>query len=137
MVRSYCRLKILWWKLQKYVATGHLTPKSDVYNFGVVLLELLSGKRAFGDKNFGRAKETLVDWTKPFLMDSRKLLRIMYSKKGAQEAAAIALRCLDNDPNNRPAMTKALAALDDVQTSTAAPRISHRAVNHKLSPHRQ
>ncbi|XP_057801808.1 probable serine/threonine-protein kinase PBL3 isoform X2 [Salvia miltiorrhiza] len=128
----------------EYVATGHLTPKSDVYSFGVVLLELLSGKRASGDENAGGAEETLVDWTKPFLTDSRKVLRIMdsrlggqYSKKGAQAAAAIALRCLDNDPKNRPAMTEVLAALDDVQTSTAAPRISHRAVNHKLSPHRQ
>ncbi|GLJ45823.1 hypothetical protein SUGI_0964280 [Cryptomeria japonica] len=34
----------------EYVATGHLTAKSDVYSYGVVLLEMLSGRRAL-DKN--------------------------------------------------------------------------------------
>ncbi|RYR70237.1 hypothetical protein Ahy_A03g016744 isoform A [Arachis hypogaea] len=34
----------------EYLATGHLTAKSDVFSFGVVLLEMLSGRRAV-DKN--------------------------------------------------------------------------------------
>ena len=128
----------------EYVATGHLNPKSDVYSFGVVLLELLSGKRAAGDENAGGAEETLVDWTKPFLTDTRKVLRIMdsrlggqYSKKGAQAAAAVALRCTDTDPRSRPVMTEVLAALLEIQKSTAAPRASARAMNHQLSPHRR
>lgn len=29
----------------EYIATGKLTEKSDVYNFGVVLLALVSGRR--------------------------------------------------------------------------------------------
>ncbi|KAL8527362.1 hypothetical protein ACS0TY_005285 [Phlomoides rotata] len=132
----------------EYVATGHLTPKNDVYSFGVVLLELLSGKRAAGDENTGGAEETLVDWAKPFLSDSRKVLRIMdsrlggqYSKKGAQAAGAIALRCLNTDPKNRPAMTEVLTAIEQVQASVSAPRTlgqvkTESSVNDKLSPHR-
>lgn len=107
-----------------------MTPKSDVYSFGVVLLELLSGKRAMGDENAGGAEETLVDWAKPFLSDSRKVLRIMdsrlggqYSRKGAQAAAAIALRCLNNDPKNRPAMTEVLASLEQLQVSANGTRM--------------
>ncbi|KAK6141766.1 hypothetical protein DH2020_024493 [Rehmannia glutinosa] len=118
----------------EYIATGHLTPKSDVYSFGVVLLELLSGKRATGDENAGGAEETLVDWAKPFLSDSRKVLRIMdsrlggqYSKKGAQTAAALALRCLQNDPKNRPPMTEVLAALEQLLALGSAPRILGQA----------
>ncbi|KAK6141763.1 hypothetical protein DH2020_024496 [Rehmannia glutinosa] len=132
----------------EYIATGHLTPKSDVYSFGVVLLELLSGKRATGDENAGGAEETLVDWAKPFLSDSRKVLRIMdsrlggqYSKKGAQTAAALALRCLQNDPKNRPPMTEVLAALEQLLALGSAPRILGQAnrenkMNDKFSPHR-
>ncbi|CAA0805899.1 Protein kinase 2A- chloroplastic [Striga hermonthica] len=132
----------------EYVATGHLTPKSDVYSFGVVLLELLSGKRAMGDDNAGGAEETLVDWAKPFLSDGRKVLRIMdsrlggqYSKKGAQAAAALALRCLHIDGRNRPSMTEVLASLEQLQALGNTPRILPHAnrencMNEKMSPRR-
>jgi hypothetical protein len=31
---------------------GHLTKMSDVYNFGVVLLEIMSGKRAIDNRSY-------------------------------------------------------------------------------------
>lgn len=118
----------------EYVATGHLTPKSDVYSFGVVLLELLSGKRAMGDENAGTAEETLVDWARPFLSDSRRVMRIMdtrlggqYSKKGAQAAAALALRCLHIDPKHRPPMQEVLTILEQIHPSKEIPR-THQQV---------
>ncbi|KAL6657222.1 hypothetical protein ACP70R_005002 [Stipagrostis hirtigluma subsp. patula] len=98
----------------EYIATGHLSVKSDVYSFGVVLLELMTGRRAL-DEARGAAAGTLVDWARPQLGDRRKVIRIMdtrlggqYPKKQAQEVAALALRCLQNDPKNRPAMADAV-----------------------------
>ncbi|KAG5629033.1 hypothetical protein H5410_000750 [Solanum commersonii] len=106
----------------EYLASGHLTPKTDVYSFGVVLLELLSGKRSTGAENAGGADEKLVEWAKPFISDSRRVLRIMdtrlggqYSKKGAQAAASLVLKCLDVDPKLRPTMDEVLATLELVQ----------------------
>lgn len=125
-----------------------MTPKNDVYTFGVVLLELLSGKRAAGDENVGGADETLVDWAKPFLNDSRKVLRIMdsrlggqYSKKEAQATAALALQCLHTDPKHRPAMSEVLEKLEQLQTIKDGPRSSPQAhaktnVFEKSSPHK-
>lgn len=120
--------------------TGHLTPKSDVYSFGVVLLELLSGKRALGDESVGGAEETLVDWARPSLNDSRRVVRIMdtrlggqYSKKGAQVAAALAYRCLHIDPKARPSMADVLATLEQLP----GPKDASRATQHKLNhPHK-
>lgn len=107
----------------EYIATGHLTPKSDVYGFGVVLLELLSGRRAMDEDGTGVGGETLVDWAKPFLSEKRVFrimdtrLRGQYSKKGAQAAAALALQCLHSDWKNRPAMTDVLVTLELLHTS--------------------
>nr|WIL59892.1 nodulation protein [Melilotus officinalis] len=113
----------------EYVATGHLTLRSDVYSFGVVLLELLTGRRVVEDDRQVYTEETLVDWAMPFLSDSRRILRIMdtklggqYSKKGAQAAAALVLKCLNNDPKHRPTMVNVLAALEALNSSNSFPR---------------
>ncbi|KAG9450823.1 hypothetical protein H6P81_010788 [Aristolochia fimbriata] len=44
---------------------GRLSVKSDVYNFGVVLLELLNARRSLGMKKVG-IEQSLVDWAKPY-----------------------------------------------------------------------
>ncbi|KAL0460905.1 UNVERIFIED_CONTAM: putative serine/threonine-protein kinase PBL3 [Sesamum latifolium] len=127
----------------EYVASGRLTPKSDVYSFGVVLLELLSGRRAMGDETLGGAEGTLVDWAKQFLGDARQFSRIMdtrlrgeYSKKGAQAASSLALRCLYNDAKNRPSMVEVLAELEQMQALQSSPqaRLEHRVKT--LSSHK-
>ncbi|RWV95987.1 hypothetical protein BHE74_00043973 [Ensete ventricosum] len=119
----------------EYIATGHLSVKSDIYSLGVVLLELLSGRRAV-DEDRGSTEEALVDWAKPFLNDKRKMLRIMdtrmegrYSKKEAQTIAALALQCLRVDPKNRPNMTDILPVLEQLRAhkDMTAPRIYSKA----------
>ena len=50
----------------EYAMTGHLLVKSDVYSYGVVLLELLSGREAVDLSREG-GKENLVTWARPLL----------------------------------------------------------------------
>ncbi|KAF2547023.1 hypothetical protein F2Q70_00019576 [Brassica cretica] len=59
----------------EYLATGHLTTKSDVSSFRVVLLELLSGRRAM-DRNRPSGERNLGEWAKPYLANKRKILRL-------------------------------------------------------------
>ncbi|CAL9079488.1 unnamed protein product [Musa textilis] len=105
----------------EYIATGRLNAKADVYSFGVLLLELLTGRRAH-DKIRVAAEQNLVDWTRPSLGDKRKLHRIIdprlegrYPKNAAHELASLALQCIRNDAKLRPNMSEVLASLEKLQ----------------------
>ncbi|OVA19573.1 Protein kinase domain [Macleaya cordata] len=105
----------------EYVATGHLYVKSDVYGFGVVVLEMLTGQRAH-DTNRPSGQHNLVDWLKPSLSNPRKLRRIMdprlegqYPAKGAIQAGQLILKCLEPDPRKRPSMNEVVEALEKIQ----------------------
>ncbi|CAL0314443.1 unnamed protein product [Lupinus luteus] len=49
----------------EYASSGKLTEKSDVFSFGVMLLELISGKRPVDLTN--TMEDSLVDWARPLL----------------------------------------------------------------------
>ncbi|OIT06379.1 PREDICTED: proline-rich receptor-like protein kinase PERK5 [Nicotiana attenuata] len=49
----------------EYASSGKLTDKSDVFSFGVVLLELITGKKPVDPSNM--VEDSLVDWAKPRL----------------------------------------------------------------------
>lgn len=123
----------------EYIATGHLYVKSDVYGFGVVLLEMLTGLRALDTKR-PNGQQSLVDWTRPSLSSKRKLKNIMdarvegqYSPKAAFEAAQLTLKCLGSDPKSRPSMKEVVEVLEKIEAMSGKPKESR--TNHSTAHH--
>ncbi|KAK4410024.1 Serine/threonine-protein kinase PBS1 [Sesamum angolense] len=112
----------------EYACTGKLTMKSDVYTFGVVLLELITGRRPL-DMTHEDEKHMLVDWAKDkivllpkiseeahctsMLTDDKNfvgladpLLKGHFSEHSLGKAMEVALMCVRDDAHSRPSMTE-------------------------------
>ncbi|KAK6287149.1 hypothetical protein POUND7_013328 [Theobroma cacao] len=108
-------LKLNW--ETRYALTGHLTTKSDVYSYGVVLLELLTG-RVPVDAKRPPGEGVLVSWALPRLTDREKVVQIMdpalegqYSMKEVIQVAAIAAMCVQPEADYRPLMADVVQSL--------------------------
>ncbi|KAK6284851.1 hypothetical protein POUND7_003803 [Theobroma cacao] len=101
----------------EYLLEGKLTDKSDVYAFGVVLLELLIGKKPL-EKMSPTQCQSLVTWAMPQLTDRSKLPNIVDSViketmdlKHLYQVAAVAVLCIQPEPSYRPLITDVLHSL--------------------------
>ncbi|CAH9069529.1 unnamed protein product [Cuscuta europaea] len=104
----------------EYYGLNVLTAKSDVYGLGIVLLELLTGKRAIF-KGEGGEPMSLVDYAVPPIM-AGEVKKILDPRVGLPEepnesdavelVAYTALHCVNLEGKDRPSMSDIVANLD-------------------------
>ncbi|XP_027159122.1 G-type lectin S-receptor-like serine/threonine-protein kinase At4g03230 isoform X1 [Coffea eugenioides] len=111
----------------EYAIEGLFSVKSDVFSFGVIILEIVSGKR--NTSGFYRSEEALsllgYAWR---LWQERKALdlvdkRLLESCNGTEvmKSINIGLLCVQDDPSDRPTMSNVLIMLSSETTTLPSP----------------
>ncbi|XP_027360226.1 protein NSP-INTERACTING KINASE 3 isoform X1 [Abrus precatorius] len=102
----------------EYLSTGQSSEKTDVFGFGILLLELITGHKAL---DFGRAtnqKGVMLDWVKKLHQDGRLSQMVDKDLKGnfdlveLEEMVQVALLCTQFNPSHRPKMSEVLKMLE-------------------------
>ncbi|CAI9096354.1 OLC1v1032474C1 [Oldenlandia corymbosa var. corymbosa] len=102
----------------EYLSTGQSSEKTDVFGFGILLLELITGQRAL---EFGKAanqKGAMLDWVKKIHQEKKldmlvdKDLKANYDKIELEEMVQVALLCTQYLPSQRPKMSEVVRMLE-------------------------
>ncbi|KAM1792452.1 probable LRR receptor-like serine/threonine-protein kinase At1g56130 [Malus domestica] len=114
----------------EYAMRGHLTEKADVFGFGVVALEILSG-RPNSDNNLDPEKIYLLEWAWT-LHENDQILGLVdsrlteFDETEATRVIRAALLCTQASPMTRPSMSRMVAMLSgDIDIGTVMSKPSY------------
>ncbi|KAL9354877.1 hypothetical protein Peur_052847 [Populus x canadensis] len=102
----------------EYLSTGQSSEKTDVFGFGILLLELITGQRAI---EFGKAanqKGAMLDWVKKIHQEKKlemlvdKDIKGNYDRIELEEMVQVALLSTQYLPSHRPKMSEVVRMLE-------------------------
>ncbi|EOA23308.1 hypothetical protein CARUB_v10019082mg [Capsella rubella] len=104
----------------EYYRTSRLAEMSDVYSFGIVLLELITNQRVFDQ---ARGKLHIIDWV-AFVLNRGDITRIVdpnlhgeYNSHSVWRALDLAMSCANPSSDKRPNMSQVVIDLKECLTT--------------------
>ncbi|PON98996.1 Serine/threonine protein kinase [Trema orientale] len=102
----------------EYLSTGQSSEKTDVFGFGILLLELITGQKALDFGRQAKQKGVMLDWVKKLHQEGKLNLMVDKDLKGnfdrveLEEMVQVALLCTQFNPSHRPKMSDVLKMLE-------------------------
>ncbi|RAL39584.1 hypothetical protein DM860_003117 [Cuscuta australis] len=103
----------------EYLSTGKSSEKTDVFGYGVMLLEIITGQRAFDLARLANDDDVmLLDWVKGLLKEKKYEtlvdadLQGNYIEEEVEQLIQVALLCTLSSPMERPKMSEVVRMLE-------------------------
>jgi somatic embryogenesis receptor kinase 1 len=103
----------------EYLSTGKSSEKTDVFGYGIMLLELITGQRAFDLARLANDDDVmLLDWVKGLLKEKRLEMLVdpdlqsNYIDVEVESLIQVALLCTQGSPTERPKMAEVVRMLE-------------------------
>ncbi|CAA3013216.1 somatic embryogenesis receptor kinase 2 [Olea europaea subsp. europaea] len=103
----------------EYLSTGKSSEKTDVFGYGIMLLELITGQRAFDLARLANDDDVmLLDWVKGLLKEKKLEMLVdpdlqkKYVEAEVEQLIQVALLCTQSSPMDRPKMSEVVRMLE-------------------------
>ncbi|EPS63998.1 somatic embryogenesis receptor-like kinase 1, partial [Genlisea aurea] len=103
----------------EYLSTGKSSEKTDVFGYGIMLLELITGQRAFDLARLANDDDVmLLDWVKGLLKEKKLEMLVdpdlqnKYVEAEVEQLIQVALLCTQSSPMDRPKMAEVVRMLE-------------------------
>ncbi|KMS99709.1 hypothetical protein BVRB_1g021420 [Beta vulgaris subsp. vulgaris] len=103
----------------EYLSTGKSSEKTDVFGYGIMLLELITGQRAFDLARLANDDDVmLLDWVKGLLKEKKLEMLVdpdlltNYIEAEVEQLIQVALLCSQGNPMDRPKMSEVVRMLE-------------------------
>ncbi|MCO5561973.1 hypothetical protein L7F22_015599 [Adiantum nelumboides] len=113
----------------EYFAMKKLTEKSDIYSFGILTLEVVSGRMPY-DKSFPRDAWNIIEWVGNIYNGGEQeliadpCLQGTYNKATLSEVVKLALQATDSNVDGRPNMTELVMELKEVNKTAVGHHVA-------------
>ncbi|XP_062182367.1 probable LRR receptor-like serine/threonine-protein kinase At1g67720 [Phragmites australis] len=120
----------------EYYVSQQLTEKSDMYSFGVILLELISGQEPISNDSFGLNCRNIVAWARAHIesgnihaMVDESLEDGGYDLQSVWKMAEVAIMCVKPKGAQRPGISEVLKEIQDAISIERGPQMQQQLMS--------